>query len=287
MTVDERHLYLVRALGLETQLVLPLISRGQSFGALSLVTATPGRRYGPADLALAVELARRASAAIDNAQLYREAQDAVRLRDEFLSVASHELRTPMTSLTLSLQTLQQASPSGKTIDPKAIAGLVNLAARQGERLTRLIRDLLDVSRIEADQIRPVVTTVDLEELVREVAARFAPDLERARREVTVSCERRAIGQWDRRHIDQVVSNLLANAIKFGPGKPIELRTGGDDGKRVLSVTDHGIGIEPSQQREIFDRLARAVSARHYGGLGLGLYISRKLVDAHRGKDPGR
>jgi signal transduction histidine kinase len=291
-TVDERHLHLVRALGVETQLVLPLVSRGQTFGALSLVMATPGRRYGPADLALAIELARRASAAIDKAQLYREAQDAIRLRDEFLSVASHELRTPMTSLTLSLQTLLQTAQAGKTLDPKVSANLVNLAFRQGERLTRLIRDLLDVSRIETDQLRPTIATVDLDELVREVAARFAPDFARARCEVIVSCERRAIGQWDRSHLDQVVSNLLSNAIKFGPGKPIELRTGEDAGSAWLSVTDHGIGIEPSQQPEIFERFARAVSARHYGGLGLGLYISRKLVEAHRGRlrvdsEPGR
>jgi signal transduction histidine kinase len=292
LTVDERHMHLIQALGSETMLVLPLVSRGQTLGALSLITATPGRCYGPADLALAVEVARRASAAIDKAQLYREAQDAIRLRDEFLSVASHELRTPMTSLTLSLQTLLQAVPAGKALDPKTISGLVDLAFRQGERLTRLIRDLLDVSRIETGQLRPTITTVDLDELVREVVDRFAPDFARARCEVVVSCERRAIGQWDRSLIDQVVSNLLSNAIKFGPGKPIELRTGEDAGSARLSVTDHGIGIDPSQQREIFERFARAVSARHYGGLGLGLYISRKLVEAHRGRiqvdsEPGR
>jgi predicted ATPase/signal transduction histidine kinase/tRNA A-37 threonylcarbamoyl transferase component Bud32 len=292
VTVDERHMHLLRALGVETTLVLPLVSRGQALGALSLITATPGRRYGPADLALAVEVARRASAAIDKAQLYREAQDAIRLRDEFLSVASHELRTPMTSLTLSLQTLLHAAPAGKALDPKTISGLVNLAFHQGERLTRLIRDLLDVSRIETGQLRSTITTVDLDDLVREVVARFAPDFARARCEVIVSSERRTIGQWDRSLLDQVVSNLLSNAIKFGPGKPIELRTGEDAGSAWFSATDHGIGIDPSQQRKIFERFARAVSVRHYGGLGLGLYISRKLVEAHRGRievdsEPGR
>jgi predicted ATPase/signal transduction histidine kinase len=292
LTVDEHHLHLTRALGITSLMVLPLAVRGETLGALTLGTATPGRRFSPADLELAVEVARRAAAAIDKARLYREAQDAIRLRDEFLTVASHELRTPMTSLTLSLQTLLHAAPAGKALDPKSISGLVQLAFHQGERLTRLISDLLDVSRIEAGQLRLTITTVDLDELIREVVARFAPDLARARCDAVVRCERRAIGQWDRSLIDQVVSNLLSNAVKFGPGKPIELATGEDASAAWLSVTDHGIGIDPASQGQLFERFARAVSARNYGGLGLGLYISRKLVETHRGtirvdSKPGR
>lgn len=291
-TVDAYHLHLVRALGSSSLMALPLTARGQLLGALTLVTAAPGRRYGPADLELAVEVARRASTAIDKAQLYREAQDAIRLRDEFLSIASHELRTPMTSLTLSLETLQHAAPAGKPLDPDASARMVRLALHQTERLTQLIRDLLDVSRIETSQLRMAITAVDLGELVREIVARFAPDLARARCEAAVSSERAATGQWDRSLLDQVVSNLLSNAIKFGAGKPIELRTGEHAGTAWLSVTDHGIGIDPASQGQVFDRFARAVSARHYGGLGLGLYISRKLVEAHHGtirvdSEPGR
>jgi predicted ATPase/signal transduction histidine kinase len=292
MTVDEYHLRLTQALGITSLMVLPLAVRGETLGALSLGTTTPGRRFSPADLELAVEVARRAAAAIDNARLYREAQDAIRLRDEFLTVASHELRTPMTSLTLSLQTLLHAVPGGKALDPKSIAGLLELAFHQGERLTRLVSDLLDVSRIEAGQLRLTITTVDLDELIREVVARFAPDLARARCDAVVRCERRAIGRWDRSFIDQIVSNLLSNAVKFGPGKPIELATGEDASAAWLSVTDHGIGIDPANQGQLFERFARAVSARNYGGLGLGLYISRKLVETHRGtirvdSKPGR
>jgi signal transduction histidine kinase len=292
MTVDEYHLHLIQALGITSLMGLPLAARGQTLGALTLGTTTPGRRFSPADLELAVEIARRAAAAIDKARLYREAQEAIRLRDEFLTVASHELRTPMTSLTLSLQTLLHAAAAGKALDPKSISGLVDLAFHQGERLTRLISDLLDVSRIEAGQLRLTITTVDLDELIREVVARFAPDLARARCDAVVRCERHAIGQWDRSFIDQVVSNLLSNAVKFGPGKPIELTTGEDASAAWLSVTDHGIGIDPANQGQLFERFARAVSARNYGGLGLGLYISRKLVETHRGtirvdSKPGR
>jgi predicted ATPase/signal transduction histidine kinase/tRNA A-37 threonylcarbamoyl transferase component Bud32 len=281
-TIDDYHLHLIRALGSSSVMALPLAARGQLFGVLSLVSATQRRRYGPADLDLAVEVTRRASIAIDNARLYREAQDAIRLRDEFLSVASHELRTPMTSLTLSLQTLLHAGPPGKALDPKTISSLLHLAYHQGERLTQLIRDLLDVSRIKTGQLRLTITAVDLAELVREVVARFAPDLARARCEAVVSAERPAIGQWDRSLLDQVASNLLSNAIKFGAGKPIELRTGENAGTAWLAVTDHGIGIDPAAQSQIFNRFARAVSARHYGGLGLGLYISRKVIEAHHG-----
>ncbi|HEX8107936.1 MAG TPA: AAA family ATPase, partial [Kofleriaceae bacterium] len=123
MTVDEHHLHLNQAIGIRSLMVLPLTARGETLGTLTLVAATPGRRFSPADLDLAVEVARRAAAAIDKARLYREAQDAIRLRDEFLTVASHELRTPMTSLTLSLQTLLHAAPAGKALDPKSISGL--------------------------------------------------------------------------------------------------------------------------------------------------------------------
>jgi predicted ATPase/signal transduction histidine kinase/tRNA A-37 threonylcarbamoyl transferase component Bud32 len=291
MAIDEYHLHLVQEIGMASAMALPLAARGQTLGALTLFTATLSRRYGPADLELAVEVARRAAAAIDKAGLYREAQDAIRIRDEFLTVASHELRTPMTSLTLSLQVLLHAGPAGKALDPK-ISGLVDLAFRQGERLTQLINDLLNVSRIETGQLHVIIATVDLDELVREVVERFAPDLARARCDAVVRCERRAIGQWDRSFVDQVVSNLLSNAIKFAPGKPIELATGEDAGTAWLSITDHGIGIDPTKQGQLFERFARAVSARHYGGLGLGLYISRKLVETHRGRirvdsEPGR
>ncbi|UQA62702.1 ATP-binding sensor histidine kinase [Polyangium aurulentum] len=219
----------------------------------------------------AAEVAERRAAG-----LYREAQEAVALRDEFISVASHELRTPMTSLQLALQSAM------RTGNPEAVAPLVARAFRQSERLSKLIDDLLDVSWIETGQLPLELGEVDLAAIVGEVTARLELDLERARCPVTIKANARVAGRWDRSRLDQVVTNLLANAIKFGPGKPITITVDGDAHIGRLRIEDQGIGIEDAQQERIFERFGRAVSANHYGGLGLGLFTCRKIVEAHGG-----
>lgn len=203
-------------------------------------------------------------------------RQAVRMRDEFLSVASHELRTPLASLMLSLEIIRRASRSDPRLE-RAVAS----AWQGGERLQRLFEELLDVSRIDAERMTLDCADVDLDALVRRVVARFRPDIERARCEVVVY-GRALHGRWDRSRLDQVLANLLANALKFGPGHPVEITIEQEGDRALLSVRDHGIGIEPAQQRTIFDRFQRAVSERHYGGLGLGLYICRRIVEAHGG-----
>jgi K+-sensing histidine kinase KdpD len=130
-------------------MAVPLIAQDKSIGSISLFSVTPERRYGPADLALAQELARRAAICIDNARLYREAQEAIRLRDEFLTIASHELYTPITSLKLSMQGLERASAS---VLPEAVSRAFQNARRQIRRLTRLIDELLSVSRLQHGQV---------------------------------------------------------------------------------------------------------------------------------------
>ncbi len=215
--------------------------------------------------------------------LYHEAQRAVRLRDEFLMVASHELRTPVTSLRLSLQTLQRAERMSEK-DTEVMSRSVGLAARQGQRLNRLVDDLLDVSRIETTGPLPLdLRDVELGAIVRDVVERFEVDLSRAGCLVAIQGDGAISGRWDPSRIDQVVTNLLSNAIKFGAGKPIEILFDEQAGTARLTVRDHGIGIEQAQQAHIFERFARAVSTENYGGLGLGLYISRRVVEAHGGR----
>ncbi len=277
---DERH-RLVRELGVTTMIAVPLVARGQTLGVLTLGSRAPERCYGRAELELAEELAQRAASAIDNARLYRAAQEAVRVRGEFLTVASHELNTPVTSLMLALQSLRQA-PTGRPIGPRTQDRLLELAARQGARLAKLVSDLLDVSRLEGGRLPLELADVELGGLVREVVARLEPDLSRARCEVSVTGDAEIMGRWDRSRIDRVVTNLLANAIKFGAGKPIELSVGSEHGVARLAVRDHGIGIDPAQCVRIFGRFERGVSERHYGGLGLGLYISRRIAEDHGG-----
>jgi signal transduction histidine kinase len=278
---DEEHLELVRAIGTRSAVIVPLVARGQVLGVFTLGSGTPGR-YGRTDLELAQELAHRAAIAIDNARLHRETQLAVRVRDEFLLVASHELRTPMTSLTISLKTLQRAERSGRSANAAEVSQSVELASRQGTRLNRLIGDILDISRIETRSLSLERTQVELGAIVRDVAQRFEADLAAARCPLSIRCEGPVVGRWDPSRVDQVVTNLLANAVKFGPGEPVEIHLGEEAGLARLSVHDHGIGIDPSHQARIFDRFERAVPVRHYGGLGLGLYISRRIVEAHGG-----
>jgi predicted ATPase/signal transduction histidine kinase/tRNA A-37 threonylcarbamoyl transferase component Bud32 len=280
--VDERHVRLLHEIGIRTAIYVPLVARGQITGALTLASANQDRLYGPVDLELAQEFANRAAIAIDNARLYRDAQDAIRQRDEFLAVASHELRSPMTSLGLALQAVLRADSSRKPRDPEAWQHLIGRALRQSERLNRLIEDLLDVSRIETQKLPLEPTAVELDGLVQEVVARLELDLMRSQCPVAIRSGALVRGFWDRSRIDQVVTNLLTNAIKFGAGKPIDIVVGEEAGIARLRVQDQGIGIDPAKQRDIFERFGRAVSAWQYGGLGLGLYICRKIVEAHGG-----
>jgi signal transduction histidine kinase len=278
--VDDEHLRLARELGTRTGLSVPLVARGQMLGALSLASAAPGRRFGRADLELAQEVARRAASAIDNARLYRASQEAVRARNEFLSVASHELNTPVTSLKLAVQFVRRAA---RPVDPQTMDKMLEIVLRQVTRLTRLSGDLLDASRMQAGCLPLVLTDVDLGALVREVASRFEADLARSQCSVSISTRDGApvVGRWDRSRLDQVVTNLLSNAIKFGAGKPIEIVVGEGGGVAQIIVEDHGIGIDPARRGRLFERFERAVS-ENYGGLGLGLYISRGLVEGHGG-----
>ncbi|XYI03928.1 AAA family ATPase [Sorangium sp. So ce1128] len=279
---DDGHVRLLRELGTYSSITVPLVARGQPIGALSVVSSVPERRYGDADIEIVQEVAYRAAIAIDNAQLYRAAQEAVHVRDEFLTVATHELNTPMTSLTLTLEAMDRALRSGGPYDARAMGRQVERALRQATRLTRLSSELLDVSQINAARLSLRVAEVDLVAVVRDVLARFTLELSRAGCSVPLRDCGRIVGLWDRSRVDQIVTNLLANAIKFGAGKPIEIFVGEEAGTARLSVRDHGIGIDPARQEQIFERFERAVSDRHYGGLGLGLYMSRRIADAHGG-----
>jgi signal transduction histidine kinase len=281
---DEEHFRLIREVGTRSALAVPLSARGQTLGVVSLGWGDSGVRLAQADLELIEEVARRAAAVVDNARLYLASQEAVRMRSEFLTVASHELNTPLTSLTLAIQRLRHTAATGAQLDSSTMQKQLDLLSRQGTRLARLVADLLDVSRLEAGRPSLQFTEVDLGALVREVVARFDVDMARARCQVSMVVRDGwpIKGQWDRSLIDRVVTNLLSNALKFGAGKPIEIAVEANQGIARLSVLDHGIGIEPSALRRIFHRFERAASGRNYGGLGLGLYISRQIVEEHGG-----
>jgi len=159
--------------------------------------------------------------------------------------------------------------------------MVERALRQGTRLTRLNRALLDVSQIHAGRLPLEPEDVDLAVLVRNVVAQLEPELSQARCSIHIQDSRHIVGHWDPARIDQILTNLLSNAIKFGAGKPIEIFFREENGIARIAVRDHGIGIHPARHGQIFERFERAAS-KNYGGMGLGLYISRSLAETHGG-----
>lgn len=280
---DEEHLRAIESLGMKSVMSVPLSAAGRVFGAMTLISAEPGRRYGPEHLRLATELASRAALAVENARLYREAERAVHVRDEFLSVASHELRTPLTPLKLKLQSLAvdtAKQPPSPYLE--RVRAALEASNRQVDKLSSLIGDLLDVSRIVSGRFRLELEEIDLAALVRDVVARYEGAAQEAGSALQVESPERVLGTWDRLRLDQVVTNLVDNAIKYGAGKPISLRLETRAELATLVVKDAGIGIRPEDQGRIFERFERAASQLNFGGLGLGLYITRTIVEGLQG-----
>jgi PAS domain S-box-containing protein len=270
---------ILRSLGLRGRLAVPLRARGQIIGAIAFASGDPERVYDVEDLTLAMDLAQRAALAIDNQRLYQASKQAVALRDEFLSVASHELRTPMTSLQLAVQS---ALSIGRDAPPDFLRHALESAQRQTRRVGRLVDALLDVSRLEAGNLELRREPTDLGALVRDVMSMLADDARRAGCDLRIEAEADVFGNWDRTRLEQVVTNLISNAIKYAAGKPIRISVQKAAGGARLVVRDQGLGVAAADRARIFERFERAVSARHYGGLGLGLYIVRRIVEAHGG-----
>jgi two-component system sensor kinase FixL len=212
-----------------------------------------------------------------------EAQEAVRSRDEFLTIAAHELRTPLTALQLQLDGLDQTL---RALDPEApgharALGRVEKAARNAARITDLVNTLMDLSHIMSERLRLTLELADLAGVVRDVADDFC-DSEQATQLVTVDAPERLEAVCDRFRVEQILTNLLSNATKYGQGRPIEVTLTGDAQSVELAVRDHGLGIEPEDRERIFGKFQRADAARRFSGIGLGLYISRYLAEAHGG-----
>ena len=214
-------------------------------------------------------------------------EKALKTRDEFLSIASHELKTPLTSIRLQTQSIRMAIAKGKpeVYSPERVNRLVEQTDKQTLRLTRLVEDMLDISRVRSGRLKIEAEQFDFCEMVKEVIERMKPQLLEAHGSAplvtTCGC---VSGHWDRTRLEQVLTNLLTNAMRYGGGKPVEIRVSRPDADRVrLSVSDGGIGVAKEDQERIFNRFERAVDANEVSGLGLGLSISRELVHAHNGR----
>jgi signal transduction histidine kinase len=219
--------------------------------------------------------------ASENARLYEEAQDAVRTRDEFLSIASHELRTPLAGLHLQLELLERLLKAGP-IDPRRAAGLADTSLRLSRRLSGLLDELMDLTRIRVGKLEIRRQRCDLSGIVCDVASQLSAEAAKAGSAVEIRSEGPVYGQFDPVKIGQVVSNLVSNAIKYGQGQPIDIVAEADEASARIIVRDRGPGVPIEKQPMIFERYERANADESVQGLGLGLYISKQIMEAHGG-----
>lgn len=217
------------------------------------------------------------------AALVGDRLNAVRARDEFLSIASHELKTPVTTLKLQMEILYrilQKTLTGESY--KQTERSVALSSGQLDRLVRLIDDLLDVSRIQTGRFNLQKETVKIAEFVEDVVRRFTADVFKADLLVDASVGR-TTAQWDPLRVEQAIVNLLSNAVKYAPGKPVQVAVELKNDKAYISVIDRGPGIPKDKQEKIFERFERVAVRQAVGGLGLGLYITRQIATGHDGR----
>jgi signal transduction histidine kinase len=275
------HEEILRTLGLSASITVALRARGKNLGALTFCDSTRRRRFREADLRLAEDLAHRTALCLENARLYHELQEAVRLRDDFLSIASHELKTPLTPLQLKLQFLQKSLSAASEHTSMDLARMLDSTQDHVRRLSQLVNNLLDVSRLSAGKLDLTPEPLELGSLVREVVERFEPQATRTftRLELDLSP---VPGHWDRLRLEQVVTNLLTNALKYGEGTAVRVSVSEEGDLARLTVQDQGIGIALEAQTRIFGRFERAVTGHHYSGLGLGLFIVQQIVEGMGG-----
>jgi PAS domain S-box-containing protein len=225
---------------------------------------------------------------------FHAAQKALGLRDEFLLIAAHEMRTPLTSMKMQIQQLQRLldTASGAQVEAARLSPVVSAALRQMRRFLELCEQLLDIGRLSSGRLEPRYEPLDLREVVAEVIAHHAEAAARVDSELRLEGPGTLPGQWDRLCLERIVSNLLSNAIKFGAGSAILVHLEARERLVRLQVRDHGIGIASEARERIFERLERAVDSRNYGGLGLGLWIARESARALGGhitveSEPGK
>jgi PAS domain S-box-containing protein len=238
-------------------------------------------------LASVINLSEEHRVIAERQRLLEELYEAVSARDTFISIASHELRTPLTALQLTVQALirnmNRGLSAGETHAPDNLKARLSAVARQVSRLDTLVGQLLDVSRIAVSRLTLDRAAIDLVDVTSEVIERFSGDSERAKGTIHfIRPDGPVWGYWDQSRIDEIMTNLVGNALKYGEGMPVEVWLEQDDAQARILVRDQGRGIPPEDQERIFGRFERAVSDRSFGGLGLGLWLARQIVEAHGG-----
>jgi PAS domain S-box-containing protein len=260
--------------------LVPLLARTRPLGVL--IVGSRAHAFHPDEVELAEELALRTAQAIDIAHLYAEMEAALARREEFIAIAAHELRTPLTPILMQCDRLLRLARSDAQLTRTTVVPKLEVVHRQVTRLHRLIEEMLDVSNITSGHLELALELVDFVAVVHDTITRFADELERAGCEVKLDLPASLMGRWDRTRLEQIIGNILSNAMKYGEHTPIELTLTADDKAAELAIRDHGIGISAQDQQRIFQRFERAVPERQYSGLGLGLWVARSMTEAMGG-----
>jgi len=288
-TQDARHLELARSLAVRSLMFVPLQGHDRTLGVITFAVTASGRRYGAEDLVLAEELAGRAALAIDHAQLYRQAREALRVRDDFLSSISHELRTPLTSIRAYTQLVRRRAQRLECTEAQQIVEMLGNMEVASSRMEAMIKELLDLTRLQSGrslELRRQLT--ELVALVRACAVQHQQGT--TRHEITVhASDPELTGMWDSDRLERTISNLIANAVKYSSGGTITITVARQETAAglvaVCTVRDEGIGIPTDELPFIFDRFRRGANvnvAEQTWGCGIGLAVARQIVQQHGG-----
>jgi signal transduction histidine kinase len=279
--------------GARAALAVPLPARERVIGALLVIGTRGPRAFSTDEIAVAEALAAQAAVAIGNARLYEaeqraraEAQAAVRLREEFLGIASHELKTPLTIMKGYVQVLTRRAGQ-RDLSAARLSSIYDALGRQVQRLEALVASLLDTARVQQGRLVLERRPADLVEIAQQVLARFddSPELTEQHR-LTLAADGPVEGVWDADRLDQVLTNLISNALKYSPaGGEVRITLRQVDDEAEMTVSDQGIGIPADEQAQLFQPFYRGTSHLPHGikGVGLGLYLSGRIVDRHGGR----
>lgn len=282
ITGDNHQWALGKEVGDRSVLFVPMTAKGNTIGAI-MFSAMGVNHFTQKDVDFGMELGRRIALAYENSRLYALSQQAIEIRNDFLSIASHELNTPITSLKLQLQMTKKTLETAQGQFPvERFKKSLDASCKQVERLINLVQVLLDVSRIQSGKLSFRFQKFSLSEMCNEVIERFREVIEANNCRISITGLEDLVVVWDKTRIEQVIINLLTNAIKYAPGD-IHLRFDFSGGDVKFTIEDQGDGIPEDKLKSIFDRFERVGNNDSVSGLGLGLFIVKQIVDGHQGE----
>jgi PAS domain S-box-containing protein len=280
------HQSLLQTISLGSLLVYSITIHQGIIGYVVFMFEDPKKRIGDSELTLYEKVQKKVSLHFENAFLHHQATKAIEVRDEFISVASHELKTPLTSLTLQIQMIHRSLRDERTkASPEQLLSSVAFCNQQVYRLTHLLNQLLDLTQIQRGQIQLQRSPSDLGFLAKQVLISFEEEVRRKQISLSLTSDEAVMGNWDATRLTQVISNLVSNALKYGKNGPVSVEVRKNSAKQLahILVRDNGAGIPKEMKDKVFERFERGNSRLSTSGFGLGLYISRQITEAHGGK----